>query len=209
MLERERRAVDGGDVLGEVVDGAGAGEHHVAAGLVAGEAVGGLGVGRGAVVGEQEPERVVGDRATPAVELAALDQAVDDAPHAVRATRGTCARRTSPARRCRAPRWPGTRRSRADGLNGLCPTISTSYQSSPASRLWPSDVVPVVGRERLAGGEVAHQPVVLRGEQLGDEHLAGVVEVAHLHPVHEEEVDVIGAQPLAGSSPPTGGAASA
>src|SRR5687767_1369231 len=42
VLVGEARAVDGGDVLGQVVDGAGAGEHDVATRFVAGEAVGGL-----------------------------------------------------------------------------------------------------------------------------------------------------------------------
>ena len=68
-------------------------------------------------------------------------------------------------------------------------------------------VVAVVGRERLAGGEEPDLPGLLERPELRHDDLAGVVEVADLHPVDEEEVDVIGAQALRGSSPRTCGAA--
>ena len=59
MVGGQGRAVDRGNVLGQVVDGAGSGEHDVAAGLVAGEAVGRLRERGGAAVLQQEAERIV------------------------------------------------------------------------------------------------------------------------------------------------------
>ena len=59
----------------------------------------------------------------------------------------------------------------------------------------PERLVRVVRRERLAGGQVPDLPCVPQRQQHGHEVLARVVQVAQLHPVDEEEVDVIGLQP--------------
>ena len=181
------------DVLGEVPDRTGAGEHHVAARLVAGEAIRRLRQRPGART-EEEPQRIVLIDEV-GIELPRLDELCDHAPHAVRRgerlahgehhqyTDAACAGGGQHPIACRR-------------VDEVVPHHQHVVPVIARVEALPERVVALVGGERLAGREEADLAGIPEGEELRHDDVAGVLEVRDPHAVDEEEIDAVGAQTL-------------
>ncbi len=195
----ERRFVEVGEVLAEVIGVAGAGEDDVDAGLVGAESVGGFGECGGVGLLEDEGEGVFGVVDLACVEFAGVDEVADGLAEGVGVGEGAADGEHVEG----AGAWAEVACvcGGVDGAaGGLVEEVEADHDDveGGGGECGLEHVVGEVLGEHLADAEEAELALVAEFVEFGDEGVEAVAEFVGERSVEEIDVDVVGAEAAEG-----------